>query len=380
MFYKNYKIAIYFLVTIFLTFGLTVSLQSILAAWSNPTQTPVNGNPPGPVFSQSTVAQLITGGGGLGVQGPLAGTSGFFSGNVGIGANPQAGNRLYIYENNPGTNGVSIGIENGDTGGGRWGIGVADEQPPSGMGGSFYIADANAVGNHRLVIDRNGNVGIGTWTPSAKLEIRGATGDRGIIINTVSPPGSAPAGIVFGNSNSSETYQMYTDYSNDFRIHRTSSPSGNDFTIDNSGYVGLGRLNPTTRLDVSGAIHASGDICTDAGGGKCLSTAGAGGVGFGTYQSRSFNNNYTAATDGFVTAYISAGAPNDCTLIQGLVGGAVVQAAVTYHWGGMDPPQTGSISFPVPRGAVYRVSYGANGYSGCSTTNASGAVFWTPAQ
>ena len=32
------------------------------------------------------------------------------------------------------------------------------------------------------------------------------------------------------------------------------------------------------KLDVSGKIHATDDICTDAGGGKCLSSAGGGGV------------------------------------------------------------------------------------------------------
>jgi hypothetical protein len=39
------------------------------------------------------------------------------------------------------------------------------------------------------------------------------------------------------------------------------------------GNVGIGTTTPTQKLDVNGQIHASGDICTDAGGGKCLSTA-----------------------------------------------------------------------------------------------------------
>jgi len=37
--------------------------------------------------------------------------------------------------------------------------------------------------------------------------------------------------------------------------------------------VGIGTLNPLYKLDVNGNVHASGDICTDAGGGKCLSSA-----------------------------------------------------------------------------------------------------------
>ena len=38
------------------------------------------------------------------------------------------------------------------------------------------------------------------------------------------------------------------------------------------GNVGIGTTNPTQKLDVNGQIHSTGDICTDAGGGKCLSS------------------------------------------------------------------------------------------------------------
>ena len=42
--------------------------------------------------------------------------------------------------------------------------------------------------------------------------------------------------------------------------------------INPSAKVGIGTLTPTQKLDVDGAIHASGDICSDAAGGKCLGT------------------------------------------------------------------------------------------------------------
>jgi hypothetical protein len=42
------------------------------------------------------------------------------------------------------------------------------------------------------------------------------------------------------------------------------------------GKVGIGTITPDATLDVSGTINATGDICTDLGGGKCLSTSGTG--------------------------------------------------------------------------------------------------------
>jgi hypothetical protein len=49
--------------------------------------------------------------------------------------------------------------------------------------------------------------------------------------------------------------------------------------VVDKGNVGIGITSPNQKLDVSGQIHASEDICTDAGGGKCLSTVGSGSGG-----------------------------------------------------------------------------------------------------
>ena len=48
--------------------------------------------------------------------------------------------------------------------------------------------------------------------------------------------------------------------------------------IVDKGSVGIGTTNPSQKLDVAGQIHATGDICTDQGGGVCLSTGGGGGL------------------------------------------------------------------------------------------------------
>jgi hypothetical protein len=44
--------------------------------------------------------------------------------------------------------------------------------------------------------------------------------------------------------------------------------------------VGIGVQPTAKKLEVGGEIHASGDVCTDLAGGKCLSTAGGGSPSF----------------------------------------------------------------------------------------------------
>ncbi len=51
------------------------------------------------------------------------------------------------------------------------------------------------------------------------------------------------------------------------------------FFIAENGNVGIGNTIPNSTLHVSGKINASDDVCTEAGGGKCLSDAGTGGSG-----------------------------------------------------------------------------------------------------
>lgn len=183
------KLGFYLIITIILTLGLSISLQSILADWVPPTATAPANNVAAPINTGTTGQQKA---------GPLI---------------------------------VNVG------------------------------GSADSVG---FVVD-NGKVGIGTTIPGAKLEIKGGAGERGLIINTLSSaPSSAPAGIILGNNYSTETYQMYTDYTNGFRIHRSSNSSGNDFRMDSTGNIGIGKT-PSTKLDVDGTVTATNFVGNGSG-------------------------------------------------------------------------------------------------------------------
>ncbi len=83
--------------------------------------------------------------------------------------------------------------------------------------------------------------------------------------------------------------------------------SGTSITIGSTGNVGIGVNNPAYNLQIAGKIQASGDICTDLSGGKCLSQltaavafygggGGGGGGGVGGSGSTNYLSIWTGAT------------------------------------------------------------------------------------
>jgi len=134
----------------------------------------------------------------------------------------------------------------------------------------------------QMILKSNGRIGIGTGDPNTtlhivpgeiKLESKNALEYTDIHFSN--NRAAAPLGreYVIGNY---APDMASVDLRNKFFI-RDNSGGGERFILDASGNVGIGVINPAQKLDVAGGIHAVQDICTDAGGGKCLSTVAGGG-------------------------------------------------------------------------------------------------------
>ncbi len=130
----------------------------------------------------------------------------------------------------------------------------------------------------RLRVTADGNVGIGTTNPGAKLEVAdGAGGDPtrygSLQITTAAANGTASA-LSFVRSGNAVVGLGYKQSSSVFGFGPGQpgafDPSWLSFS---GGNVGIGTASPETKLQVAGKIMATGgDVCTDQGGGKCLST------------------------------------------------------------------------------------------------------------
>ena len=94
-------------------------------------------------------------------------------GDIGVGTS-NAAHRLDVLDTGTGVNPVMrlSSLATGDDTGLLFAGDLNDFTIGVSASGEFVIADSASLGYfQRLVIDQNGNVGIGTNTPSAKLEV-----------------------------------------------------------------------------------------------------------------------------------------------------------------------------------------------------------------
>ena len=183
--------------------------------------------------------------------------NGYFAGSVGIGTDsPQTGVKLDVRGNVRIGDGSSaeqdIHFNNSTT---EWQVGTNN----AGNGtdnNQFYFYEG---GNYRLTVQKGGNVGIGTVSPSEKLEVEGSL--------RVNRAGSSAQYGIFGQDSNGGfiNYQRPasgTLYENFRFIASNQVGTVERMRIDTSGNVGIGTSSPGAKLEIAGTVKYDTQLST----------------------------------------------------------------------------------------------------------------------
>ena len=133
-------------------------------------------------------------------------------------------------------------------------------------GDPLRFATVGSGFSEQMRINSNGNVGIGTTTPSKKLEVAGV---GGLKVSTADLVGSSTDWIAgnFGSANVDSDRVVIGNLDGRATIgsHNGALNAWKDLVINrDGGNVGIGVFQPTTKLDVNGLTHL---LSTSTGGG-----------------------------------------------------------------------------------------------------------------
>ncbi len=127
--------------------------------------------------------------------------------------------------------------------------------------GGFMLQFANDDGgsfNPKVVFKANGNVGIGTVNPGAKLDVNGTIAASGAYLS-----GNGAATLTFSDAlnDAGKSWVLFDGYygAGNFGIARYDPalggfPADRNIVITPAGNVGIGKIDPGTKLDVAGEV------------------------------------------------------------------------------------------------------------------------------
>jgi hypothetical protein len=221
------------------------------------------------------------------------------NGNVGIGTTSPS-DKLEVAGNiNVAGSSARIGFNAGN-------MAVKDEGGYK-LGFQTYNSTSGTI-TTKMVLDTNGNVGIGTTSPANKLDIRQGTssGSDVLGVGAISIGSDNPYWTFRGTAISLQDLAFDRSYGGTWyesmRIQRS------------SGNVGIGTTTPAEKLDVVGNITASGTVQTGSltvavATELSSATAVAAGAGAMTYISNESGGATIAFSDGTVWRRVSDRAP-----------------------------------------------------------------------
>ena len=162
------------------------------------------------------------------------------------------------------------------TGAGNTAIGYGADVTTNNLTNATAIgAGAVVSASNSLVLGNSANVGIGTSSPTKKLEVSGTTKTDSLQAVNLRMTNGAVDGFIMktdGNGNAS-----WINPSNFAGSSTTWTANGNDQYAASTGNVGIGISTPTKKLEVIGTIKAdSFQLTTNASAGSLLQSDGSG--------------------------------------------------------------------------------------------------------
>jgi hypothetical protein len=200
------------------------------------------------------------------------------TGNVGIGTTSPS-NKLHVYDSGnafstlqSGSAAAQFSLISGASGAGNWSLGTG--WSGSGATRNLYFYD-NVASANRMVLDGNGNVGVGTASPGGQLSVVGSSAaGNGIETHLLNNTATGYQAFRLGTDAVSGTGGVFAFFNSSFSTSGAYAANGTYF-----GGYGAGGLS-------IGAEHASGSINFFTGGYASayqrMTISSAGNVGIGT--------------------------------------------------------------------------------------------------